>query len=74
MTEIYSFGEWIKQRRSHLRFTQRAIAEQTPCLTDTTNDENSFIAEVQRWRRERRVPLVDSGLLSVLRGVSASLR
>ena len=33
MTEIYSFGEWIKQRRTHLRFSQRAIAEQVFCST-----------------------------------------
>ena len=33
MTAIYSFGEWIKQRRTHLRFTQRAIAEQVFCST-----------------------------------------
>lgn len=33
MNAIYSFGEWIKQRRTHLRFTQRAIAEQVFCST-----------------------------------------
>ncbi len=33
MATIYSFGEWIKQRRTHLRFTQRAIAEQVFCST-----------------------------------------
>ena len=33
MATIYSFGEWIKQQRTHLRFTQRAIAEQVFCST-----------------------------------------
>lgn len=33
LTTTYSFGEWIKQRRTHLRFTQRAIAEQVFCST-----------------------------------------
>jgi len=33
LATIYSFGEWIKQRRTHLRFTQRAIAEQVFCST-----------------------------------------
>lgn len=31
MTAIYSFGEWIKQRRIYLRFTQRVLAEMVFC-------------------------------------------
>ena len=33
MNAIYSFGEWINQRCTHLRFTQRVIAEQVFCST-----------------------------------------
>jgi predicted ATPase/DNA-binding XRE family transcriptional regulator len=33
MNATYSFGEWSKQRRIDLRFTQRAIAEQIFCST-----------------------------------------
>jgi hypothetical protein len=29
--ETFSFGEWLKQRREHLRLTQRALAATVHC-------------------------------------------
>ena len=31
MSPTYSFGEWLQQRREHLRLTQRALAVATHC-------------------------------------------
>lgn len=35
MTVTYSFGEWVKRQRQHLRLTQSEVAAQTHCSTAT---------------------------------------
>ncbi len=52
MTEIYSFGTWIKQRRAHLRFTQRALAEQVFCST-------AMIKKIEADERQPSVELAE---------------
>ena len=49
MAAIYSLGEWIKQRRKHLRLTQREIAEQCFCS----------VATIKKIESDQRRPSLD---------------
>jgi transcriptional regulator with XRE-family HTH domain len=35
MNELQAFGDWLKQRRRTLDFTQHALAEQVGCAAET---------------------------------------
>ena len=49
MTDTYSFGEWMKQRRKKLRLTQREVAAAAFCS----------VAMIKKIEADERQPSVD---------------
>ncbi|MCA9916602.1 MAG: tetratricopeptide repeat protein [Anaerolineales bacterium] len=53
MMETYSFGEWLKQRRKALRFTQKEVAAQVFCST-------AMIKKIEADERQPSVELAQA--------------
>jgi transcriptional regulator with XRE-family HTH domain len=53
MTDTYSFGEWLKQRRKQLKLTQREVATAVYCST-------AMIKKIEADERQPSVELAQA--------------